>query len=459
MPPDPAERLKILIVEDDPGLRTQLKWALSDFDVFLAEDRRSAIATFRREECPVVIMDLGLPPDIDNASEGLAALREIKALQPLTKVIIASGNQERKHAIEAIGLGAYDFYAKPADPDVLKVIVDRAWASYSLEAELGSMREGLSEKESSGLIGACPAMVKVRQVAQRVAKSDVSILLTGESGTGKDVLARAIHGWSTRRTSSFIAINCAAIPENLLESELFGHEKGAFTGAVGRVIGKVELADKGTLFLDEIGDMPLALQAKMLRFLQDKKIERVGGRTQIAVDVRVIAATNRDLTDMMATGGFREDLYYRLNEVGIAIPPLRDRGGDVVLIANHLFEKHLGNAARLLKGFTPDALTRIATYSWPGNVREMENRIKRGIVLADRGYITADDLDLPLSGETGDETPHLPTLRQVREDAERRIVNLTLAVTNNNVQEASKMLGVSRPTLYALMKNLKLIRD
>jgi two-component system NtrC family response regulator len=459
MPTGPSDSPKILVVEDDPGLRAQLKWALSDFDLSLAEDRPSAIAAFRREEPSIVIMDLGLPPDRDNASEGLAALREILALRPLTKVIIASGNQDRRNALEAIGMGAYDFYSKPVDQDILKVIIGRAWNSYCLEEELEQVREGLTGGESSGLIGACPEMLKIRHLAQRVAKSDVSLLISGESGTGKDVLARAIHGWSLRRDEPFVAINCAAIPENLLESELFGHEKGAFTGAVGRVIGKIEVANKGTLFLDEIGDMPLALQSKLLRFLQDKIIERVGGRQSITVNVRVLSATNRDLAAMMRRGTFREDLYYRLNEVGIVLPPLRERPGDAVLIALHLFEKHRRNASQPLKGFSPAALSKIASYPWPGNIRELENRVKRGIVLADQGYVMPEDLDLPAQGDGEEPAGSLPTLRQVREDAERKIVNMTLAVTDNNIQEASKILGVSRPTLYALMKALRIVRE
>ena len=453
-----AENLRILIVEDDQGVRTQLKWALSDYEVALAENRPTAIEAFRRSEFPVVILDLGLPPDRDNASEGLAVLKEIKSIAPLTKVIVASGNTERKYAVEAIRLGAYDFYPKPFDEDILRVIVERAWSSHSLESELSVLRQGLTGTDSSGMIGASPEMLKIRQIAQKVAKSDVGILVTGESGTGKDVLARAIHGWSSRQAKPFIAINCAAIPENLLESELFGHEKGSFTGAVSRVIGKVEAADGGTLFLDEIGDMPLALQAKLLRFLQDKKIERIGGRQLISVDVRVLSATNKDLAAMMKEGGFREDLYYRLNEVGILLPPLRARQGDAVLIALHLFEKHRRSASTPVKGFTPGALAKISQYPWPGNIRELENRVKRGIVLADSGYVTEDDLDFPAEEDAPSEAL-VPTLRQVREDAERRIVTITLAMTNNNVQEAAKLLGISRPTLYALMKSLRLERD
>ena len=451
---------RIMVVEDDLGLRSQMRWGLSDYTLFLAEDRPSAMTVFRREEPPVVILDLGLPPDSDNASEGLATLREILHLQPMTKVIIASGNQERKNALEAIAIGAYDFCTKPVDLDVLKIIIERAWSNYQLQDELLHLRDGLKGgQDLAGVVAASSVMLKVCHLAQRVARSDVGVLLTGESGTGKDVLARAIHGWSGRNNAPFVAINCAAIPENLLESELFGHEKGSFTGAVSRVIGKIEQANKGTLFLDEIGDMPMALQAKLLRFLQDKVIERVGGRQSLLVDVRVISATNRDLAAMRGEGTFREDLYYRLNEIHIAIPPLRDRPGDAVLIANHLLKKLGEQFDRPPKAFSREALARIDSYHWPGNVRELENRIKRGIVLADKSVISLEDIDLPDEHTGEDHTHSLPTLKQVREEAERQVVNRTLTLTGNNIQEASKLLGISRPTLYALMKALHITRE
>jgi two-component system NtrC family response regulator len=456
----PPRRPKLLIIEDDEGLRAQLKWALSGYDFHMAADRPSGMALFSDVQPNVVILDLGLPPDRDNASEGLLALSAMLALRPLTKVIIASGNEDRRIAVEAIRLGAYDFYAKPVDQDVLKIIIERAWSNYQLEEEVDRLREGLEADHMPfhGLVAGSPEMLKVCHMAERVASSDVRVVLSGESGTGKEVLARAIHTWSRRAACPFIAINCAAIPENLLETELFGHEKGAFTGAVSQVVGKVETAHKGTLFLDEIGDMPPALQAKLLRFLQEKVIERVGGRKSIMVDVRVIAATNRDLHAMMKQGEFREDLFYRLDEVDIRVPPLRERPGDAVLIAMYLLKKLRADLDRGVKGLSPEAIAAIESYSWPGNVRELENRIKRALVMANHRHLTVEDLDLPDS--TFDPTAVVvPTLKQAREDAERRAVSRTLAATDNNIQKASKLLGVSRPTLYALMKALRISKE
>ena len=448
---------KVMVVEDDQGLRTQMRWALADYPLFLAEDRASALEILRKEEPNVVILDLGLPPDKDGATEGLATLRAILAHKRNIKVIVASGNEERRNALEAISIGAYDFYPKPVDPAVLKIIIARAWNYYQLEDEVARLREGGVQTPFQGFIAASPEMLKVCRMAERVATSDVSVMVTGESGTGKDVLANAIHNASRRKGHPFIAINCAAIPENLLESELFGHEKGAFTGAIKQVIGKIEQADGGTLFLDEIGDMPLALQAKLLRFLQDKQIVRVGGRKPIEVNIRVISATNKELAAMMRDGGFREDLFYRLNEVGIHIPPLRDRPGDSVLISQYLLKRLRADLDRAVKGFTPEALLQIEQYRWPGNVRELENRLKRAIVLTNEKYIGVEDLDLPSDPAEARELT-LPTLREAREDAERKAICRALALTDDNISEAAKLLGVTRPTLYDLIKSVNIVR-
>ncbi|MCP5371502.1 MAG: PEP-CTERM-box response regulator transcription factor [Hyphomicrobiales bacterium] len=447
---------KLLIVEDDPGLRSQMRWALQDAlentEVFLAEDRDSALTTLRKEDPNVVVLDLGLPPDPNGATEGLATLESMLSFKPETKVIIASGNEERQNAVKAVSLGAYDFYPKPVDIDVLRLIIERAEQLYELEQENLRLSESQRTSPFDGIIASSPEMLQACLIVERVAKSEVSVLLTGESGTGKEVLAKALHQASDRATGPFIAINCAAIPENLLESELFGHEKGAFTGAVKQTIGKVEQADKGTLFLDEIGDMPLQLQAKLLRFLQERVIERIGGRTQIKVDVRIVSATNKSLQDMIARQTFREDLYYRLDEVGVHIPPLRERQGDAVLLAKFFLQQFSKNLERKIKGFTADALAAINAHAWPGNVRELENKMKRAVVLSDGKMITATDLGLQAS----EEAPTFPTLKQAREEAEREIVTRALELSDNNVSAAAKLLGVSRPTLYDLMKTFNM---
>ncbi|MFD2234853.1 PEP-CTERM-box response regulator transcription factor [Phaeospirillum tilakii] len=458
----------ILIVDDEAGLRTQIKWALAPWPTLMAEDRLSALDLFERERPPIVILDLGLPPDRGDAGEGLATLRQILARQPLTRVIIASGNQDRANARRAIGLGACDYCSKPVDADTLRVIVERAWNVYRLEAELNAA--GPEPEAPDGLVAAAPAMRRAVDLARRVAPAPVSVLLTGESGTGKDVLAKAIHRWSPRAAGPFVAINCAAIPETLLESELFGHEKGAFTGASGRQIGKVEQADGGTLFLDEIGDMPAPLQAKLLRFLQERQIERIGGRRPVAVDVRVIAATNRDLATLMGEGGFRQDLFYRLSEIEIALPPLRDRPEDIPALALHLLRKHRAIAAGAPRAFAETALARMQAYPWPGNVRELENRVRRGLTMG-RGAIGPADLGLaPAEEEEGDRPAEvatvdgapaepLPTLRAAQEKVERELISRTLALTGGNIQQAARRLGISRPTLYAKMRALGIPRD
>jgi len=440
---------KLLIIEDDAGLQRQLRWAYDGYDVILAADRREAIDAVRAEEPAVVTLDLGLPPDPDGVTEGFATLAEILQLKPDTKVIVASGHGARESALRAIGEGAWDFYQKPIDIDALGLIVARAFHVHALEAE--NRRLAASPREAlGGLITAAPEMLKVTSMIERVASADVSVMLLGASGTGKEVLARGLHERSGRK-GSFVAINCAAIPETLLESELFGHEKGAFTGAVKTTEGKIELADRGTLFLDEIGDVPLPLQVKLLRFLQERVIERIGGRTAIPVDVRIVCATHQDVDAMVASGIFREDLYYRLAEIVVRIPSLAERAGDAVLLARHFLHSHAKAMNRPVSGFAPDALAAIDAWGWAGNVRELENRIKRAVIMADGKHVTAADLDLG-----GAEEPEPINLKAVREVADRKAIRHALARAEGNISNTAKLLGISRPTLYDLLKSYDL---
>ena len=445
------EKPTLLLVEDDPGLGSQLRWALDDYDVHLVINRKDALSVMRKEEPNIIVLDLGLPPDPNGATEGLSTLESILAFKPEAKIIVSSGNEDRANAVEAIRLGAYDFYPKPVDIDVLKMIIDRAIHLYELEEEIRRRQQADQETPLGGIIAASSEMLKACEATRRVAPSDVSILLTGESGTGKEVFARAIHDASPRSKEPFVAINCAAIPENLLESELFGHEKGAFTGAVKQAIGKVEQANNGTLMLDEIGDMPILLQTKLLRFLQERTIERVGGRQPIPVNVRVVSATNQDLGKMIQEGSFREDLFYRIEEIGIHIPAVRDRDGDAVLLANYFLRKFEEPLHKKFNRFTKDALTAIRNYRWPGNVREIENKIKRAMVLAEGNTISADDLGLDVATTT----ENFLTLKQIREKAEHKAISQALELSENNVSATAKLLGISRPTLYDLMKTLK----
>jgi two-component system NtrC family response regulator len=442
------ERNKLLIVEDDEGLRRQYRWALADYDLLMAGNREEALALFGPNRPPVVILDLGLPPDPDGATEGLETLGSILKRAPETKVIVASGNESRENALRAVSLGAYDFYQKPVQLEELQLIVTRALRLYQLEEENRSLFEEGSAAPLKGLVTAAPEMQRVCRSIEKIAPTSVSVMLLGESGTGKELLALAVHRLSPRSKAPFIAINCAAIPDNLLESELFGHEKGAFTGAVKQTIGKVEQANTGTLFLDEIGDLSMPLQAKMLRFLQQRVIERIGGRQQITVDVRVVCATNQNLEKLMAEGKFREDLYFRLNEVAVRIPPLRERENDPLLLLNFFLHKYNREYGRNIRGITNDATRSIAAYSWPGNVRELENRVKRAVVMSEGTLIDAKDLDLPTDGG---ETEILD-LREARNRAERRVVNQALAQSGGNLSKAAKLLGVSRPTLYTLLE-------
>jgi two-component system, NtrC family, response regulator len=443
----PAAR-PLLIVDDDPGLLRQLRWAFSDHKVYLASTRQEAVDMFGKDPVPVAIVDLGLPPDPDGASEGLAILAEILAIAPATKVIIATGNETREHALRAIALGAYDFYQKPIDIDVLQLIVARAERIFDLEAENHRLLEAAAASPIDGIIGSSPEMLRVLRNIEKMAPTNVAVLLRGESGTGKELLARAVHKLSARTREPFVPINCAAIPETLLESELFGHEKGAFTGALKQTIGKIESANRGTLFLDEIGDVPLPMQVKLLRFLQDQVVERIGGRNPVQVDVRIVCATNQDLDLMMVEGRFREDLYYRLNEVTVQVPPLRERASDAVLLASFFLSRFAAEYGRPVRGFSATALAALRDHAWPGNVRELENRVKRAVVMTDGPLLSAADLGL----ETVREELQSLTIRDARARAEREVLQLALAQAGSNLSKAAKLLGISRPTLYDLMQ-------
>ena len=446
---------KLLVVEDDEGLQAQLKWAYDDFDVVLARDRATAIAAVRAEEPPVVTLDLGLPPDPDGTSEGFAVLDEIMALKPDTKVIVATGHGARDSALTAIERGAYDFYPKPVDIDQLGLIVRRALNLQRIEAENRALaqRAGQGNRVLGGLITAAPEMVRVARTIERVADTGVSVMLLGASGSGKELLARGLHEASNRRNGSFVAINCAAIPENLLESELFGHEKGAFTGAIKTTEGKIEQADGGTLFLDEVGDIPLPLQVKLLRFLQERQIERIGGRRTIDVDTRIVCATHQDLEAMIRDGRFREDLFYRLAEIVVKIPSLAERPGDAPLLAKAFLKRFSNEINPAVTGFAPDALAAIDGWSWPGNVRELENRVKRAVIMADGKLVTAADLDL--QGGAGDDADVL-NLKSARERADRKAIRHALARSEGNISNTARLLGISRPTLYDLLKQYDL---
>jgi two-component system NtrC family response regulator len=443
----------LLVVEDDEGLQRQLKWAYDGYQVVTASDRAAALAMMRQYEPAVVTLDLGLPPDPDGTSEGFATLTEMLALNPATKVIVASGHGARESALKAIALGAYDFYRKPVDIDELGLIVARAFHLAGIEAENRRLEDsGATSAVLGDILTAAPEMLKVARTIERVAGADVSVMLLGASGTGKELLARAVHSRSPRAKGAFVAINCAAIPENLLEAELFGYERGAFTGAVKTTPGKIELAQGGTLFLDEVGDIPLALQVKLLRFLQERVIERIGGRSPIAVDTRIVCATHQDLDAMQLAGRFREDLYYRLAEIVVKIPSLAERPGDALLLARHFTTRFARDLNPKVHGLGPDAAEAIESYSWPGNIRELENRLKRAVIMADARLIGAGDLDLP---SHGGETLAI-NLRAAREVADRKAIRLALSRTEHNISSAAKLLGISRPTLYDLMKQYDL---
>jgi two-component system NtrC family response regulator len=438
----------LLIVEDDLGLQKQLKWCFDEYEVIAAADRPAAIAAVRRHEPAVVLQDLGLPPDPDGVSEGMQTLLETLKIAPTTKVIVVTGQLDKQNAVKAVGLGAYDFYQKPVDTDVLKLLVQRAFQIHDLERENRALIQQHGFMPLQGVIAISDSMQKVCRLVEKVAPTSATVLLLGESGTGKELLARALHTLSPRAKREFVAINCAAIPDTLLESELFGYEKGAFTGAAKQTPGKFEQANGGTLFLDEIGDMPLALQAKLLRFLQDRVVERIGGRERIPVDVRIVFATNKDLQAMMKAGTFREDLYYRTSEVTVRIPPLRERTGDAVVIAQAILERRAREHTRALKGFTPEALKGIEGYPWPGNIRELENRVNGAVIMTEGKYVSVEDLGLP--GDGGNDLSWL-NLRAARQRAESEAIRQALALSGNNISRTAELLGITRPTLYDLM--------
>jgi two-component system NtrC family response regulator len=440
---------RLLIVEDDPGLQRQLRWAYEGYQITVAGDRESAIAAVRADEPQVVTLDLGLPPDPDGVTEGFATMQAILAMKPDTRIVVASGHGDRASALRAIELGAWDFYAKPIDIDALGLIVARAFHVHGLEVENRRLAERIEgQTVLGGMLTAAPEMLKVTRTIERVAPADVSVMLLGASGTGKELLARGLHDASPRKRGNFVAINCAAIPETLLESELFGHEKGAFTGAVKTTEGKIEQAAGGTLFLDEIGDVPLPLQVKLLRFLQERVIERIGGRKAIPVDTRIVCATHQDIDAMVADGRFREDLYYRLAEIVVKIPSLRERPGDPALLARAFLDRHVRQMGLGAKRFAPDALAAIGAWGWPGNVRELENRVKRAAIMADGKLVTAADLDLDDKAAAAEPI----NLKAVREAADRSAIRHALARAQGNISGTARLLGVSRPTLYDLMK-------
>jgi two-component system, NtrC family, response regulator len=446
-----SKKDKLLIVEDDPGLLKQLKWNFAGYKLYIAKDRESAVSELQKNEPPVVTLDLGLPPNPTNAQEGLDTLEEILSIRPKTKVIVVTGNDEKENALKAIALGAYDFYQKPVEAEILSLIVERAHRLSSLERENEQLAKLKANIRLEGFIASSPKIEQVCRTVEKVAPFNATILLLGESGTGKELLARAIHNLSQRSANKFIAINCAAIPETLLESELFGYEKGAFTGAQQRTLGKIETANEGTLFLDEIGDLSQGLQAKLLRFLQERVIERVGGRKEISVDLRVVCATHRDLEELIKSGGFREDLYYRISEVSVSIPPLRERPGDAVLLVKHFLELYRDPKDKPYR-LEEQAIAAIEQYNWPGNVRELQNKVKRATIMAGDNRINVEGLELVYNND--DEATL--NLKLARNLAERNAVLKALTRSDGKINRAADLLSVSRPTLYDLIEKHEL---
>lgn len=444
-----SEKLRqLLVVEDDPALQKQIRWSFDQYEVLLAGDRESALSQIRRHTPAVVTMDLGLPPDADSVSEGFKLLEQILAIAPDTKIIVVTGQNEQANALRAIALGAYDFFVKPFEPETLNLTVERAFRFYDLQQENRRL-QAMQQPDALGtLITRDPEMLRICRTIEKVAPTNATVLLLGESGTGKELLARGVHNASPRSDARFVAINCAAIPENLLESELFGYEKGAFSGAAKTTPGKIELAHKGTLMLDEIGDLPFSLQSKLLRFLQERVIERVGGRQEIPIDVRVVCATHQNLKTLIGEGRFREDLYYRLAEIVIMIPPLRERIGDAALLAHALVRRFASEQNRGSLSLSEEAVRAISAYSWPGNVRELENCLKRATIMAEGNSLSVQDVGL---GETLEENMMPLDLRTIRDAAERKAIIAAVSRSNGNLARAADLLGISRPTLYDLM--------
>jgi two-component system NtrC family response regulator len=448
-------RPTLLLVEDDAEIREQLKWALaSEYTVLEAADRPTAVMLLQSEHPLLVTLDLGLPPNPDDATEGLAALEEFLAADRLTKVIVMTGNSDRANALKAIDLGAYDYLVKPVQLEVLKVVLQRASYLARLERENRGLQEQVTAAASGDIIGVSAPMQRTFDMIRRVAASEVPVLITGESGVGKELVARSIHLQSSRRAGPFVAINCGAIPETLLESELFGHEKGSFTGAHVQRKGRIESAQGGTLFFDEIGELSLGLQVKLLRFLQEQRIERIGGREEITVDARVIAATNRDLAKAMSEGRFREDLYYRLNVVAIVVPPLRDRAEDIPLLAKAMLHRYAGDSKRKITGFSRQAMMALQAHGWPGNVRELENRMKRALIMAQGPRLTPEDLELSPAIASGERS----SLKEARREVEKEIIRRTLAKHEGNITRTAAELGISRPTLHDLISKYSIER-
>ena len=444
---------KLLVIEDEKSVAKQLRWGLdTDYEITIASDADQAKPLLASGVFPVATLDLGLPPYPDTPQLGFALLEQIATLAPHTKIIVITGNAEEENAIKAIALGAADFYAKPIDLKILKIILSRTFKIHDLEE--ANRRLQCQSNQSGvlcGMIGISPAMHKVFDRLRNASKTDYPVLITGNTGTGKEIAAKAVHNLSLRAEKPLITINCGAIPENLLESELFGHEKGAFTGAAGRQIGKFEQADGGTIFLDEIGEMPLLLQVKILRVLQESTIERLGGSKTLQLDVRVIAATNINLEDAVSDKSFREDLFYRLNVVPLRIPDLKERPEDILLLAHNFLQEESRNLKRGQLSFAPSAIASLSVHDWPGNVRELQNRIRRALGSTMNGIISAADLGLeqiPVDGKTN----KLPTLKEARDTAEKNAVHHALSLSGNNISQAAKLLEISRPTLHDLLK-------